>query len=132
MNKKLSPGVDKFVTIFIVFVGVIDLFFQTLGRRMGFGISNSGISFGMFADKLSLFINTLGVFVLFFFFTSYLREKNRRISIYIILIGGIINMSQRLIYGNVWDYISLPFMPFSNNIADILITSGVIAYIIGF
>lgn len=131
VNKKLSLQVGNILRVIVVLLGIVDLLFQSLGRKMGFGIPNSGISFGLFANELGNLFNMLGFFLLFFFATSYIKDKSKRVSIYIIIIGGIVNISQRLVFGSVWDYISLPFMPFTNNIADILITGGIVMYIIG-
>lgn len=131
VNKKLSLKGGKFLRVLVVFLGIVDMTLQFFGRKLSIGVANTGVSFGWLSGNLSYFFNALGLFLVFFFYTRFIKDNNKRISIFLIIVGGGINFIQRLIFGNVWDYISLPLAPFTNNIADILITGGVIMYILG-
>lgn len=131
VNKKLSPKVDKLLRYFVLVIGLVDVFFQLHFREVGYGVGNRGVSFGLFAGT-GLILNIL-FWVVLLGYVMYLnfRWKENKLSIFCLTVGGTINVLQRLVFGNVWDYLSLPFMPFTNNLSDILVTGAVVLYIIG-
>lgn len=58
------------------------------------------------------------------------RERFRAWSgLVLVLMGGLINLYQRVFWGSVLDNINLPFINLWFNLADILITIGCIVYI---
>jgi len=112
-------------------VFVTDLFLQSYYREIGFGLANFGISFGMMngIDKLVL----LGVFVslVTWMVIDYLSFKTVKFPVYLIVLGGLGNLLARMIWGNVWDYLWFPYLPFWFNLSDVLISVGVLSYILG-
>lgn len=130
-NKKLKAGVRKILFPFVVLVGLGDFLLQTYNRSISFGTGNSGISFGLFPEsgfavQLFLVISMLlGILIL--------KRNNKEVNyaLFFVLIGGVVNLTQKIIFSNVWDYLAFPLLPFRNNLADVLIFFGVIYYIYG-
>jgi len=65
------------------------------------------------------------------FLYQYIKFKRFYFFMVLIVLGGIGNMFNRVIWGSVWDYICLPFVPFCFNLSDLLISFGVLSYILG-
>jgi signal peptidase II len=100
-------------------------------------IWNTGIGFGFFSTNSSLIYNSLtasiGLVIIFLFFVAIFSEKKDKIIFSIIIGGAIGNFYDRLIYNAVPDFIDLhynKFHWFTFNIADILISIGIIFFII--
>ena len=104
---------------------VLDLFLQYIFRSLNFGLANRGVSFGM-APEIGLIISMIALGV----FCIYLYRFPTRSGLTLIVYGGVGNVLCRLIWGSVWDYICLPFLPFCFNLSDFLISLGVISYIL--
>ncbi|MBU1200010.1 signal peptidase II [Patescibacteria group bacterium] len=65
--------------------------------------------------------------IVFLLLLSLWFAKNPKLSLLLILIGGLSNFLNRLTLGYVIDWIYLPFFPFSVfNLADIYITTGLL------
>lgn len=122
MNKKLRVG-DKEIIFLTILVGLMDLFLQGWMKYKGVGILNSGFSFGMGSGG-GVILNLTIMFLLFWGWRYFI--ETRMIGLFLILIGGTVNFLMRASGGGVWDYLSLPLMPFRNNLSDILISLGVI------
>lgn len=119
----------KLVGIFILFLDVI---LQNLFRGQNIGVANGGVSFGWGSNSWGSLLS-LAVYIVFvtWFLTDYLQNKRISIFLFLMALGGLGNLLNRLIWGNVWDYISLSVLPFSFNLSDLLISLGVVSYILG-
>ena len=131
VNKKWSLPEDKLVLPLAMVIGLADFCLQTFLRYRGWGVPNNGVSFGMFSNLgiwLQFFLVLVFLSIAFFLLAGH---KKIWVSLLVILIGGSVNLGQRLVFGNVWDYIKIPLMPFTNNLSDILIFLGVVINIYG-
>ncbi len=110
-------------------VFLVDILLQGYFRRLGYGTMNRGISFGWWPG-ISLLV-TLGVYLVFFGWAILgLRKGDRPIAWLAMVLGGLGNLLQRLWLGSVWDYLYFPVLGFWFNLADALISFGVISYIL--
>ena len=91
-------------------------------------VCNRGIAFGLNIGNSLLFILVL-LLVLFLAF----REKNKLVffGLSAIFAGGFSNFLDRILLGCVRDFISIYKMPIFN-IADVFITLGVLAIVLGY
>ncbi len=105
----------------------IDLFLQFYWRQEGRGVANSGISFGVFQGIGGWLLLMVWIMVVVW----YGKRRDRSGAIFLIVMGGAGNLIARLFLGGIWDYIYLPFLPFWFNLSDVLISWGVISYILG-
>lgn len=111
-------------------VAVLDVVLQNYFKSVGYGIPNSGVSFGALKDiggGVSILIFAV---IVFWISVRTLRKQNIEFPIWLIALGGLGNVVSRVITGNVWDYIYLPFLPFWFNLSDVLISLGVVSYIL--
>lgn len=131
MRKKLRKFWNKNIVSFGILVLVIDIFLQIYFRMVGFGISNLGVSFGMFKETGSIMAALFWTFLVGFLILERVRRKTLNRSIVLIVLGGLGNIVGRMVGGEVWDYIYLPIFPFWFNLSDVLITLGVVSYILG-
>jgi lipoprotein signal peptidase len=81
-------------------------------------MKNSGASFGI--NFWGLNILSFGLLIILF----YLWKKDRSVGWLLIMLGGILNLSERLIFGGVTDYWKIPFTNIYNNFNDYLIFFG--------
>lgn len=88
--------------------------------RQGF-MANYGVSFGWGKGM------GIAVLVVVMAVVWYLYRKNT----WIFLIGGMINITDRLRFGFVRDYWKLPVVPLYNNLADWLLVAGLVVIIGG-
>ncbi|KKT29514.1 MAG: Lipoprotein signal peptidase [Microgenomates group bacterium GW2011_GWC1_44_10] len=107
---------------------VLDVFLQSYFRGRGMGMINQGVSFGL----LSGFGTTIAVIVYIVFVFAYFRFKSGRdnLGLLLLIFGGLGNLLPRLIWGGVWDYLCLPIFPFWFNLSDVMISLGVVSYIL--
>ena len=107
---------------------VLDVFLQSYFRGRGMGMINQGVSFGL----LSGFGTTIAVIVYIVFVFAYFRFKSGRdnLGLLLLIFGGLGNLLPRLIWGGVWDYLCLPILPFWFNLSDVMISLGVVSYIL--
>ena len=90
---------------------------------------NPGIAFGLFQNSrsLSFFLALLAtLFLLFAFRLSILKHP----PLLLILAGAISNLSDRLLYGGVVDYLTLKGFPWTFNMADVFILTGSVWFIL--
>ena len=115
----------------IIFVLVLDIVLQTVFRGHNFGMANRGVSFGL-ASEIGIIVSIMafGLFALWYLYELRVMKK-RRLYLLLIALGGLGNVVCRLTWGSVWDYICLPFLPFCFNLSDVLISLGVVSYILG-
>ena len=114
----------------LTFILVLDLCFQILFRGQSKGVMNAGISFGLLPG-LGSWVG-VGVFLalVIWFLVSSKTNKNQ-LWLLALLFGGLGNLLPRLVLGSVWDYLYFPVLAFWFNLSDVLITGGVISYILG-
>lgn len=79
---------------------------------------NNGASFGINFSGL----NFLSFVFLMIIFLIWRKDRNR--GWLLIILGGILNLGERLVYGGVNDYWKIPFTNIYNNINDYLIFVG--------
>lgn len=84
---------------------------------------NYGVSFSM------NWINILYLNILFILIVSYFYFKNKSYFVSLILIGGIINLSDRLVFGYVRDYWNFGGI-LINNLNDWFIGVGVLLFLL--
>lgn len=90
---------------------------------------NDGMAFSMLAGKQTLLIAMTSIMLVCVLALLLLRKMNpwERVSWMLILGGGVGNLIDRVLNGEVVDYINVLFMNFAVfNFADICITTGVI------
>jgi lipoprotein signal peptidase len=115
------------------FVLVLDLVLQTVFRFEKIGFENRGVSFGIgqSAGEYITLVTVILVFLGVYVYRFRLKDRRDKWALLLILLGGVGNLGCRLIWGSVWDYICLSFLPFCFNLSDILICTGVVSYILG-
>lgn len=119
------------MTFVWVFILIVDLVLQTRFRFINFGLENRGVSLGMGQEIGTIIsITAFGLFIGWLIYKIFKKEKVRPF-LFLISLGGLGNIICRLVWGSVWDYICLPFMPFCFNLSDVLISLGVVSYILG-
>jgi lipoprotein signal peptidase len=110
---------------------VLDLFAGYYFRSKGIGLVNTGISFGVGSNQFGKYIAMVAFLVLVFWFVYETRSKVRiSTGLYFLVLGGMGNLLSRLVYGGVLDYVCLSFLPFCFNVSDVLISFGVVSYIL--
>lgn len=108
----------KWIIFFWLFF-VIDRSIKVRLVDLGFYFSNQKMIFGLIkVNKMLIF--SLLVIIAFYFL------KRKSWSLFLIFVGGVCNLADRLIYGFVVDYIDI-FLPVFN-LADIYIASGLIIF----
>lgn len=123
MRKKLRVG-DKRIFLIVLFLGVVDFLCQWYFRLIDFGFENTGVSFGWLAGNRGGVLFWLLLMLIFYW---WMKASN--LGLFLVLVGGVVNMAQRSIWGSVWDFIPWSLLGFWNNGADILIFVGVILYL---
>ena len=90
-------------------------------KFFGFFI-NEGFAFGLkIGNSVSLVIALLALA----FFISYIFKQGNKTAAWLILFGALSNIIDRVLYGGVVDYLSLPGGGIIN-LADVLIFSGIV------
>ena len=100
---------------------------------------NDGVSFGLLADLpgwLLVGVSLAAIVMLAFFWVTRREKLNgmSHLAFLLILPGAIGNLIDRALLGAVTDYLHFRFYStsfFVNNLADILISAGVVAFLIG-
>jgi lipoprotein signal peptidase len=110
---------------------VLDIILQSVFRATNFGVENRGVSFGAMPEVGKIIsILAFGIFIAWFVF-ELVKYKKFRPFLFLIALGGLGNIIGRLVWGSVWDYVCLPLVPFCFNLSDVLISFGVVSYILG-
>ena len=132
-----KENVKRYIFICLITIGLvgIDLLTKILLEGKTFNIigdfflfksvHNFGAGLGILSGETSLFLVGFIVFDIFY------KNKNSKlyfIAFSLILSGAIGNLIDRIFLGYVRDfiYINLPFMPYYFNIADVMLTVGVV------
>ena len=98
---------------------------------------NSGIGFGLFSTSSIFFYNLtsflIGVIILILLFTAFSLDKTEKIIFSIIIGGAVGNFYDRILFNAVPDFIDFHYNNlhwFTFNVADVLITVGIISFVI--
>jgi lipoprotein signal peptidase len=113
---------SRILWIFVLVFVVVEIVIRSYFRSIGFGIENTGVSFGLF-NGFSLWL--MGILLL----GVSLIVKDLENGGGFIVAGGVINFLDRVFYKNVWDYLHWPVFGLWNNGADMMIFVGVIIVI---
>lgn len=110
---------------------LLDLVLQIIFRSENIGYANRGVSFGL-GPEIGTIISYLafGGFLGWVIY-EFIKLKKIRAYLFLISLGGLGNIVGRVIWGSVWDYICVPHIPFCFNLSDVLISIGVVSYILG-
>jgi len=128
VKERLKKEVGKSFQVLVLLGGVFDLLLQWFFRHIGVGIVNNGVSFGAFSgvNLIFLFVIWTG---LWWLWMGRGKSRGEGLSIWLMIVGGGVNIISRLFFGGVWDYLKIPILGLWVNFSDIMITSGVILYI---
>lgn len=98
----------------------------------GLGIdyaTNTGAAFGILKGN-NFFLAIIAIIVICFIFYYYKKvDKHERTGLLLILAGTLGNLTDRIFFGYVRDFIALPFWP-NFNFADMYNTIGVLILIV--
>lgn len=119
MKARILIGSKK--TIVEVLIGLLGLMTHWWLAGRGEVYLNSGISFGLMGDNIRWLIGGGGVMV----GLGYWGLRGENLGIMVMVVGGVINWIDRLIFGGVRDYWWIPGLSVYNNLADWLIALGV-------
>lgn len=108
--------------LFCLLLALVDFFLQFILRRSGQGFANFGISFGINFGGVQIVV----VAILFLFLL--VRKNESGLGWSMMLFGALSNLFNRLIYGSVWDYLSVG--PLFFNLADMMIVSGMMLLLV--
>ncbi len=127
MKEKLSLKVNKFTVL--VFLACFDFLVQIIARRYGVGMENRGVALGLLGG-----IGIFPIAVVWMILGGYIfcrQIANRSYGLWLVFIGGGVNLLTRISTGSVWDYIPLLGVNLWVNTSDILVSLGVLLYILG-
>ena len=112
---------------FLAMTMIMDLFLQTYFRSINLGISNRGVSFGWWpgVGQTVAMLVFLGLIIF-----TVTKQSKVNWPLRLLILGGLGNLLPRFFWGSVWDYLYLPFLPFWFNLSDVMISVGVLSYIL--
>jgi len=114
-----------------LFTAILDIFLQAYFRSQGFGFLNRGVSLGIASGIGNIISIAAFVFFTGWYLFERIKYKKSVGYLFLLALGGGVNVLSRLIWGSVWDYICIPYIPFCFNLSDVLISLGVVSYILG-
>ncbi|MFA9262392.1 MAG: signal peptidase II [Undibacterium sp.] len=120
-----NPKMERFILGFLLILALGDgiLRFTILERI----ICNDGVAFGIILPGFLLWTFVGALLAVSVWQIQQIREP-MRLAWWAILIGGFVNAIDRLFYGCVHDYLTIPLFP-SFNLADMMLFLGV-AYLL--
>jgi len=130
----VSPEIKPGFRLLLVGAFSLLLFLAAVFLRLAYinfagGNFNTGIAFGInFASPLLLIL--LPTILLALLWLT-VRTKNYFWPFFFLIIGGLANFLERIIFGNIFDYINLPIFP-TLNLADLAISLGAAWLVISF
>lgn len=95
-------------------------------------VENTGMAFGMFKEIGSMFFIAVTLIITVFLVYRYFKDPKNQITYSLIIGGALGNVTDRLIYGYVIDFIDLHVAQFhwpAFNIADTAVTIGIVLFI---
>jgi len=114
---KVRERKREIVILSLLFVDQLTKF---LAVREGLAVFNKGVALGI---PISSFFSVTLIFVLILFWRQSLSFS---FGFWLVLVGGVSNLLDRLFYGAVIDFVAFPFIPLFNNLADCFITLGIL------
>lgn len=122
----------KKTVVAVIVLGIIDRIYKSNITGNFSDVCNSGIAFGI---PIPLWFTVLCSIVLCLYGIFYLCSSKEyfnqddvvllyRIACVLLLVGALSNLFDRVMYGCVIDYITLPFVLLHFNIADVCIVGG--------
>ena len=128
MKEKRKNRADK-LSLLVISIGLADLFGQKYFKEVNYGTQNSGVSFGLFKniEVTLLVLLWTGITVILL---DQMRKKKSVLPLLLITVGGGVNLVGRILWGGVWDYLHAPVINLWFNVSDVMITLGVILFII--
>lgn len=113
------------VTVFsaFLFALILDQITKHIASFQGLVVINSGVSFGLFSGFL-LTLVLIAVFVVFYQWSCPRWQKPYPILTGLFLGGAMSNIVDRLVLGGVRDFLPVPFIAISNNLADYFIVGA--------
>jgi len=97
---------------------------------MRVGVANEGVSFGMFKGVSVVLLAVVWLILLGVEIAGYMKKNKWNLSFLLMIIGGWVNLLMRVWFGSAWDYIRIPMVGLWINISDMMITSGMVMYIL--
>jgi len=100
-------------------------------------VSNAGIAFGLIIPKIFLVLFYIIIFTIIIFLVNWLLQAQQQkkhldfFSLWLIILGALSNIIDRIKFGFVVDYINLHIWPVFN-LADTMIVGGVIFILINY
>lgn len=86
-------------------------------------VFNEGVSFGIRLPH----VEVLGILSLLA--VLYYWKRTKSIGLVLVMIGGILNLTERLVNGSVFDYWRIPGTGIYNNVNDYLIFVGMVVFL---
>lgn len=111
---------NKRLLLIVIFSGINFGIHSLLARQAV--LNNRGISFGW--DVNLAVIVTVWIILLFFLL------KNWNLGVAMMIVGGLSNIIDRIIFGYVRDYWQIPGINLVNNVSDWLIGIGVLFFLL--
>ncbi len=134
MNRKIiKENVGKLnlfiinYSVYIAFIFfILDIILKNIFYKNElFYLRNFGISFGLLPNINWLIINSVLILIIMFLWIYF---NDLKTPLFFIIVGGMGNILDRIIYGFVIDYI--PFILTYINLSDVIISLGLISYIL--
>lgn len=93
-------------------MGLLDFLVQYFLSRLGWGVANGGVSFGINMPWI--------LWYLAFILVLIIGYKSK-----LLLAGALGNLISRLVLGYVWDYIKIPYIGLWFNFSDVMIVLAI-------
>jgi len=120
----LKKPADRLAFIIVLVLGFIDLLLQTVFRSSGLGMENRGVSFGALKGVNGVFLIVIWLCLVVVLVRRTIRGLWVALPLWLMVVGGAVNLLGRLSGGGVWDYIQIPYLNLWFNISDMMITLG--------
>lgn len=124
MKESLKNQAGRLVFGGILFLGCLDLVLQRFFRARGFGIENRGVSFGTFQGIGWELLLAVWIALLILLWRSRHKGLRYRIPLWLMIVGGAVNLLERSSWGGVWDYLGISWVGLWFNLSDVMIVSG--------
>ncbi len=124
MKERLKKPADRLAFIIVLVLGFIDLLLQTVFRSSGLGMENRGVSFGALKGVNGVFLIVIWLCLVVVLVRRTMKGLWIALPLWLMVVGGAVNLLGRLSGGGVWDYIQIPYLNLWFNISDMMITLG--------
>jgi signal peptidase II len=125
---------EKSQALVIIFFVFLDLLTKHFASKF-FSVSlNTGVSLGLFNNLspviMFFLLLIICLVIIFFLFNYFIPTSRDNFFLSLFIAGTLANLIDRFYNGGVRDWLSLPFLGFENNLADLYIFIGLIGIII--